>query len=66
MVRVRVPIIHPCSTAGCFTLTMGVACLQCEAELQKPAEDDLPDALTLLPADPELPPLEAPGAKSAL
>jgi hypothetical protein len=31
------PIVHPCATDGCDTLTMGELCLDCERELEEPA-----------------------------
>jgi hypothetical protein len=31
------PIVHPCATEGCETLTMGELCLDCERELEEAA-----------------------------
>jgi hypothetical protein len=35
------PIVHPCSTEGCSTLTMGEFCLACETAMRENDEHDL-------------------------
>jgi hypothetical protein len=55
------PLIHPCATEGCGTLTMGTHCLACEQERGDPAVDLL-DALqppSESPPPPSLPPLRS-------
>jgi hypothetical protein len=36
-----VPLVHPCSTEGCSTLTMGEHCLACESEQSELDEHEL-------------------------
>ena len=44
------PIVHPCATDGCNTLTMGELCLDCELELAaEPVVEEEPVVVTAAP-----------------
>jgi hypothetical protein len=51
------PMIRPCATEGCGTLTMGTHCLACEQERGGRAAVDLLDALQPPSGNPQPPPL---------
>jgi hypothetical protein len=39
------PLVHPCATEGCGTLTLGTFCLGCETAERERGVHDLEDAL---------------------